>query len=112
MVYHMDVKSIFLNGDLKEEVYVVQPLGFVKEGQEHKVYKLSKALYGLRQALRAWNIKLGTTLKGFNFSQSPLEHGLYTRGVGDTRLLIGVYFDDLIGGCNKVISSFKGHMQA
>jgi hypothetical protein len=61
MIHHMDVKFVFLNGDLKEEVYVVQPLGFVKEGHEHKVYKVSKALYGLRHALRACNIKLDTT---------------------------------------------------
>jgi hypothetical protein len=114
MVHHMDVKSAFLNGDLKEEVYVVQPPGFVIQGQEHKVYKLSKALYGLRQAPRAWNTKLDATLKGLGFSQSPLEHGLYARGVGDTRLLIGVYVDDLIiiGGCSKEINSFKKQMQA
>jgi hypothetical protein len=53
MVHHMDVKSTFLNGELKEEVYAVQPLGFVKKGEEHKVYKLKNALYGLRQAPRA-----------------------------------------------------------
>jgi hypothetical protein len=52
-VHHMDVKSAFLNGDLKEVVYVVQPQAFVKKGQERKVYKLNKALYGLRQAPRA-----------------------------------------------------------
>jgi hypothetical protein len=77
------------------------------------VYKLSKALYGLKQAPRAWNIKLDTTLKGLGFSQSPLEHGLYARGVGDTRLLIGVYVDDLviIGGRGKVINNFKKQMK-
>jgi hypothetical protein len=48
MVHHMDVKSAFLNGELNEEVYVVQPPGYVKQGQEHRVYKLSKALYALR----------------------------------------------------------------
>jgi hypothetical protein len=53
LVHHLDVKSAFLNGELKEEVYVVQPPGFVKKGREHKVYKLDKALYGLRQAPRA-----------------------------------------------------------
>jgi hypothetical protein len=63
LVHHLDVKSIFLNGDLKEEVYVVQPLGFVKKGQESKVYRLNKALYWLRQAPRAWNIKLDNTMK-------------------------------------------------
>jgi hypothetical protein len=48
IVHHMDVKSMFLNGYLNEDVYVVQPLGFMKEGQEHKVYMLHKALYGLK----------------------------------------------------------------
>ena len=52
-VHHMDVKSAFLNGDLQEEVYVSQPAGFIIQGAEHKVLKLKKALYGLRQAPRA-----------------------------------------------------------
>jgi hypothetical protein len=52
-VHHMDVKSAFLNGDLKEEVYVRQPPGFAVAGEESKVYRLRKALYGLRQASRA-----------------------------------------------------------
>ena len=51
-IYHMDVKSAFLNGDLKEEVYVEQPAGFIRKGNEHKVFKLKKALYGLHQAPR------------------------------------------------------------
>src|SRR6185312_2692389 len=54
-VHHMDVKSAYLNGELQEEVYVRQPPGFVVEGQEDKVLRLDRALYGLRQAPRAWN---------------------------------------------------------
>ena len=50
---HMDVKSAFLNGDLKEEVYVHQPPGYAIAGEEGKVYRLCKTLYGLRQAERA-----------------------------------------------------------
>jgi Reverse transcriptase (RNA-dependent DNA polymerase) len=53
LLHHMDVKSVFLNGDLKEEIYVTQPSGFEIKGQEHKVLKLHKALYGLKQAPRA-----------------------------------------------------------
>ncbi|GKF68576.1 retrovirus-related pol polyprotein from transposon TNT 1-94, partial [Tanacetum coccineum] len=49
-VYQFDVKSAFLNGDLDEEVYVLQPQGFVTGDSENKVYKLNKALYGLKQA--------------------------------------------------------------
>jgi hypothetical protein len=71
-------------------------------------------LYGLRQAPRAWNTKLDVTLKKLGFSQSPLEHGLYARGVGSTRLLLGAYVHDLIviGGCNSVIKNFKKQMQS
>ena len=55
-IYHMDVKSAFLNGDLKEEVYVEQLPGF-QQGK-NMVYRLKKALYGLKQAPRAWNDKI------------------------------------------------------
>lgn len=48
-IHHLDVKTAFLHGDLKEEVYVCQPEGYVIKGQENKVYKLRKALYGLQQ---------------------------------------------------------------
>jgi hypothetical protein len=63
-VHHMDVKSVFLNGDLKEEVYVHQPSRFAIPDKEGKVLRLRKSLYGLRQAPRAWNAKLDSTLKG------------------------------------------------
>jgi hypothetical protein len=53
VVHHMDVKSVFLNGDLQEEVYIEQPSGFIVAGKEHKVLKLKKALYGLHQAPQA-----------------------------------------------------------
>ena len=66
-VHHMDVKSVFLNGDLKEEVYVHQLPRFVIPGKENKVLRLRKALYGLRQAPRASNAKLDSTLKQMGF---------------------------------------------
>ncbi|GKF09875.1 retrovirus-related pol polyprotein from transposon TNT 1-94, partial [Tanacetum coccineum] len=54
IVYQMDVKTTFLNGILREEVYVSQPDGFVDQDNPNHVYKLKKALYGLKQALRVW----------------------------------------------------------
>jgi hypothetical protein len=66
----MDVKSAFLNDNLKEGVYVQQPPGYAFAGEEKKVYKLRKALYGLQQAPRAWNAKLDATLKKMGFQQS------------------------------------------
>jgi hypothetical protein len=100
----MDVKLAFLNGELP---------GFVIKGQEQKFYRLKKALYGLRQAPRAWNTKLDSTLKQLGFIQSPLEHGLYARGTGNARLLVGVYVDDLIivGSGAKIINDLKEQMK-
>nr|GEX59844.1 ribonuclease H-like domain, reverse transcriptase, RNA-dependent DNA polymerase [Tanacetum cinerariifolium] len=71
-IHHLDVKSVFLHGDLKEEVYVTQPEGFIQQGNSKKVYKLTKALYGLRQAPRAWNVKLDQTLKSLDFKKYDL----------------------------------------
>jgi hypothetical protein len=96
-VHHMDVKSAFLNGELKEEVCVHQPPGFAIPGKEGKVLRLCKALYGLRQAPRAWNAKLDSTLKGMGFRQSPHEAAIYRWGNGGNPLLVGVYVDDLWG---------------
>jgi hypothetical protein len=102
-VHHMDVKSAFLNGDLLEEVYVTQPTGFIIDGAKHKVLQLKKALYGLRQAPRAWNAKLDSSLLSLGFQKSTGKHGMYMRGAGDKRLIVGVHVDDLvITGCSGI----------
>jgi uncharacterized protein (DUF1499 family) len=113
-VHHMDVKSAFLNGELAKEVYVCQPPGFVIDGQEDKVLHLNKALYGLRQAPRAWNAKLDETLVVLDFSHSVSKHAVYAHGEGVSRLLVGVYVDDLIITRNNdvEITSFKQQMSS
>lgn len=112
LVHHMDVKSAFLNGELQEEVYVRQPPGFVAAGHEGKVLKLQKALYGLRQAPRAWNTKLDASLRKLGFRRCASEHGMYTRGAGKTRVVVGVYVDDLIitGANPEDVGAFKDEM--
>jgi hypothetical protein len=95
-VHHLDMKSAFMNGDLQEEVYVTQPPSFERDGKKGKVYRLHKALYGLRQAPRTKNHKLDATLKELGFSSSPSEHAMYAHGQGRSRLLLGIYVDDLI----------------
>eukprot|EP00253_Pinus_taeda_P012914 PITA_12914 len=67
-VHQMDVKTAFLNGDLKDNVFMFQPEGFVVKGHEHKVCKLVKSLYGLKQAPRAWYLK-GTQDLGIKYTQ-------------------------------------------
>jgi hypothetical protein len=108
-VHHMDVKSVFLNVDLKEEVYIRQLTGFIIADQEGKVLRLRKALYGLRQAPRAWNLKLDDTLKKMDFFQSEHEHAMYRRSHGDDILLVGVYVDDLVitGSSLAAVKEFK-----
>ncbi|GKD33055.1 ribonuclease H-like domain, reverse transcriptase, RNA-dependent DNA polymerase [Tanacetum coccineum] len=112
-VHHLDVKSAFLHGDLKEEVYVTQPEGFVQQGNSGKVYKLTKALYGLRQAPRAWNVKLDQTLKSLDFKKCNLEQAVYTKRSKNSTLIVGVYVDDLIitGTPKKEIEVFKSQME-
>jgi hypothetical protein len=108
----MDVKSAFLNGDLSEEVYVQQPPGFVVKNGSGMVLRLKKALYGLRQAPRAWNARLDKELLKLGFVRNPLEHAVYRRSQGTELLLVGVYVDDLIitGSSKKIIDAFKEEM--
>jgi hypothetical protein len=108
-IHHMDVKSAFLNGDLMEEVFVQQPPCFEVQGEEHKVFRLYKALYGLHQAPRAWNHKLDTALHAMGFVRCPLDHAIYCRGKGSDRLVVGVYVNDLIitGSKTNNIKRFK-----
>lgn len=112
-VHHMDVKSAFLNGDLAEEVYVVQPPGYVTASREQQVLLLWKALYGRRQAPRAWYAKLDETMSTLGLTHSPLEHAVYRRGDAHSFLLVGVYVDDLIitGTDQASITEFKKQMQ-
>jgi hypothetical protein len=110
-VHHLDVKSAFLNGDLQEEVFVEQPVGFIKHGREHQVLRLHKALYGLHQAPRAWYAKLDETLQSLGFIRCPSEPAIYTRRSGG-QLIIGVYVDDLVvtGTSLGDIEAFKTEM--
>ncbi|KAL8116625.1 hypothetical protein AgCh_022971 [Apium graveolens] len=89
-INHLDVKSAFLNGELSEEVYVSQPEGFKKKGEEHLVYKLNKALYGLRWAPRAWYSKLKKCFEGMSLSRYPYEQAVYTKLEGNDTLIVTV----------------------
>jgi hypothetical protein len=77
------------------------------------VYRLHKALYGLRQAPRAWNAKLNATLKKMGFKQSAHKVAVYRRGSGRNVLLVGVYIDDLIiiGAEEQKVEVFKAQMK-
>jgi hypothetical protein len=111
-VYQLDVKSAFLHGDLAEDIYVEQPLGY-QSNNGNKVYKLKKALYGLRQAPRAWYSKIESYFSQEQFEKCPSEHTLFVKHRGDNEILIvSLYVDDLIYTSNsqKLIEQFKTSM--
>ncbi|GKE54967.1 retrovirus-related pol polyprotein from transposon TNT 1-94, partial [Tanacetum coccineum] len=96
IVYQMDVKTAFLNGILREEVYVSQPDGFVDQDNPNHVYKLKKALYGLKQAPRAWYDLLSKFLLSPEFSKGTVDPTLFIRRQGKDILLVQIYVDDII----------------
>ncbi|GKE78622.1 retrovirus-related pol polyprotein from transposon TNT 1-94 [Tanacetum coccineum] len=87
VVYQMDVKTAFLNGNLREEVYVSQPDGFMDKDNPNHVYKLKKALYGLKQAPRAWYDMLSSFLISQDFYKGSVDPTLFIRRDGKELLL-------------------------
>ncbi|GKE79245.1 retrovirus-related pol polyprotein from transposon TNT 1-94, partial [Tanacetum coccineum] len=81
-IYQMDVKTDFLNSELRKVVYVSQPEGFVDPGKPNHVYRLKKALYGLKQAPRAWYDMLSSFLLSQEFSKGAVDPILFTRKAG------------------------------
>ncbi|GJZ61029.1 retrovirus-related pol polyprotein from transposon TNT 1-94 [Tanacetum coccineum] len=94
-IYQMDVKTAFLNGELKEEVYVSQQKGFVDQENPSHVYKLKKALYGLKQAPRAWYDVLSSFLISQQFSKCVVDLTLFIRHSRNDILLVQIYVDDI-----------------
>ncbi|GJX60760.1 retrovirus-related pol polyprotein from transposon TNT 1-94 [Tanacetum coccineum] len=92
----MDVKTAFLNGEIKEEIYVSQPEGFVDQDNPSHVYKLKKALYGLKQAPRTWYNMLSSFLISQHFSKGAVDPTLFTRQAGNDLLLVQIYVGNII----------------
>ncbi|GJZ38021.1 retrovirus-related pol polyprotein from transposon TNT 1-94 [Tanacetum coccineum] len=95
-IFQMDVKTAFLNGELKEEIYVSQPEGFVDQDNPLHVYTLKKALYSLKQAPRTWYDMLSSFLISQHFSKGVVNPTLVTRKAGNDLLLVQIYVDDII----------------
>src|ERR1044071_9526117 len=112
-VYQMDVKSAFLYGVVKEEVYVAQPPGFEDPLHREKVYKLNKALYGLHQAPREWYQMLSNYLISNGFKRGLVDCTLFTKEKGGDCLLVQVYVDDIIFGStnDEICREFEKLMQ-
>ena len=108
-MWQMDVKTAFLNGYLDESIYMMQPEGFIVEGQEQKVCKLLRSIYGLKQASRSWNLRFDETIKTFGFEQNVDEPCVY-KYIKETKVVFLVlYIDDilLIGNDIGLLSDVK-----
>jgi hypothetical protein len=108
-IWQMDVKTAFLNGNLEEDVYMIQPEGFVDPNNARKICKLKKSIYGLKQASRSWNIRFNEVVKGFGFRQNEEEPCVYKKESGSAVVFLILYVDDilLIGNDIPMLQSVK-----
>nr|GFA16469.1 hypothetical protein [Tanacetum cinerariifolium] len=106
-MFQIDVKTAFLHGTLKEDVYMCQPEGFIDADHPSHVYKLKKALYELKQAPRAWYDELSTFLLHNHFFKGTIDPTLFIRRFEGDILVVHVYVDDIIfGSTHPRIESF------
>jgi len=109
VIHQMDVKTTFLNGELEEEIYMTQPEGCVAPGQEEKVCKLLKYLYGLKQTPKQWHEKLDNVLLCDGFSTNDVNKCAYTKFENGDYVIICLYVDDMLifGTCIDIVSKTK-----
>ena len=107
-LHQMDVKTTFLNGLIEEEVYIEQPQGFETDDREAYVCRLKKALYGVKQAPRAWYGRIDGFLVSLGFTKSKKDSNLYYKVEDDGIMILLLYVDDLfLTGEDKPINECK-----
>ena len=94
-LHQLDVQNAFLHGELKEEVYILPPPGYSRQG-ENLVCRLNKSIYSLKQASRNWFFKLSTAIQKAGFQQSMADYSLFTQVRGDSFTAVLMYVDDMI----------------
>jgi hypothetical protein len=112
-LYQMDVKSAYLNGVISEEVFVRQPPDFENTKYPNRVYKLSKALCRLKQALWAWYARIKTFLLEHGYVMGSVDKTLFTLNHCNDFLLVQIYMDDIIfaGSSHTLVSGFQKMME-
>lgn len=114
---HLDIRTAYLYGEIEEEVYMRQPPGYAVRGQEKKVCRLRKSIYGLKQSARCWNKKLSSVLKAMGFTASSTDPCLYIATRNGRKVYLLVYVDDLLVGCaveeeiTRVYEELKNHFE-
>ena len=112
-IWQMDVKTAFLNGFLKEELYMMQQEGFDNPKGANKVCKLQQSIYGLVQASRSLNIWFDKVIKAYGFIQTYDEACIYKKVSGNSVAFLILYVDDilLIGNDIEFLDSIKGYLK-
>jgi hypothetical protein len=113
-LYWMDVKSVFQNGIIYEEVYVRQPLGFESPKYPDRVYKLLNILYGLKQVPWTWYVRIKTFLLEHGYVMRIVDKTIFTLNHGTDFLLVQIYVDDIIfcGSFHTLASIFQEIMES
>ena len=94
-LHQMDVKTAFLNGDLNEEVYMMQPEGFVANDSGTLVCRLKKSIYGLKQASRQWYLKFHSVVASYGFVENKVDQCIYCKVSGRKFIFLILYVDDI-----------------
>jgi Reverse transcriptase (RNA-dependent DNA polymerase) len=100
-LHQMDVKTAFLNGNIEEEIYMEQPASFVVEDQEHKVCKLLRSIYGLKQSFRQWYIWFHQAIISFDFKMIDEYHCVYVKRSKNKFVILSLYVDDILLASNN-----------
>jgi hypothetical protein len=105
----LDVKTAYLYGSLDEEIYMDQPEGYIKKGQERKVCRLLKSLYGLKQSALQWNKEIHKALVNLGFTCTRSDAGVYFKFIGADIIVIVIYVDNvlLMGSDKKMLKKNK-----
>ena len=112
--HQMFVKTVFLNGDLDEEIYMEQPKGFSTPRQEKKVCKLVKSLYGLKQAPKQWHEKFDNVMMSHGFKINECDKCVYVKDTELGYFILCLYVDDMliVGSDDKMIASTKNMLNS
>ncbi|KAL0420845.1 UNVERIFIED_CONTAM: Retrovirus-related Pol polyprotein from transposon RE2 [Sesamum latifolium] len=107
-IWQMNVKTAFLNGFVEEEIYIDQPEGFTSVGEEHKVCRIQRSIYGLKQAFRSWNMR-DEVIRGYDFIKNEHDPCVYKKISGSSVAYLVLYVDDisLIGNNVKMLGDIK-----
>jgi hypothetical protein len=108
-LHQLDIKTTFLNGELKEDIYMLQPKDFQIKGHEEKVYKLKRSLYGFKQSSRQWYLKFHQAILEIGFKISLLDHCVYICNENNKFTILSLYVDDILltGNCPNMINNTK-----